>query len=37
VGYVKDVVWNFKNNEVEALLVEESGGNFLSRITGYTL
>jgi len=32
VGNVKDVVWNFKSNEVESLVVEESGGSFLSRI-----
>lgn len=32
VGNVKDVVWNFKSNEVESLVVEESGVSFLSRI-----
>lgn len=32
VGKVKDIVWNFKNNEIESLMVEETGGSFLSRI-----
>lgn len=32
VGNVKDVVWNFKSNEVESIVVEESGGSFISRI-----
>lgn len=32
VGKVKDIVWNFKSNQVESLVVEEQGGNLLNRI-----
>lgn len=32
VGQVKDIVWNFRSNEVESLLVEDKSGGLLSRI-----
>ena len=32
LGVVKDIVWDFKGNSIEALAVEERGGGFLSRI-----
>ena len=32
LGTVKDVVWDFKMNRINALVVEEKGGGFLSRI-----
>ena len=34
VGVVKDIVWDFKINRIEALVVEEKGGSFFSRIGG---
>lgn len=32
IGSVKDIVWDFKMNRIEALVVEEKGGGLLSRI-----
>lgn len=32
VGKVKDILWDFKSNKIESLVVEEQNGSFLSRI-----
>lgn len=32
VGRIKDVLWDFKSNRIESLLVEEQSGSFLSRM-----